>query len=122
MVKPSVAEEYQLQRKSGDDAEEIPLIRWEMRGFFEQVLERYEEVLRANGGTPKLKSCPFPSIDDHQIAPEEFEEAGLLSKDSAKVVMKALYGSRFVRFDLLWPIGDCARHASKWSKAYDRRL
>ena len=54
--------------------------------------------------------------------PEDFEAEGLLAKDSAKVVMKALYGARFVRFDLLWPIGDCARHTSKWPKAYDRRL
>ena len=46
----------------------------------------------------------------------------MLTKDSAKIVMKALYGCRFVRFDLLWPVGDCARHTAKWSKAYDRRL
>ena len=36
--------------------------------------------------------------------------------------MKCLYGARFVRFDLLWPIGDLARRISKWTKACDRRL
>ena len=123
LVKPSAEEEYAQPMSTTEvGAETIPLVRWHMKGFFEQVIETYEKLVKANGGTPKFKACPFPSIDDHQIAPEEFEETGMLAKDSAKVVMKALYGCRYVRFDLLWPVGDCARHTSKWSKAYDRRL
>ena len=57
-----------------------------------------------------------------KIPEEEFEVTGKLAKDAAKVVMKALYGARFVRFDYLWPIGDLARNTTKWTRAHDRRL
>ena len=43
-------------------------------------------------------------MDDHQLKPEDFETEGYLSKDAAKIIMKALYGARLVRFELLWPI------------------
>ncbi len=43
----------------------------------------------------KLKSVATPSIDDHQISPEDFEEKGDLASCAAKIVMKVLYGARF---------------------------
>ena len=36
--------------------------------------------------------------------------------------MKALYGARFVKYNLLWPICNLARRISCWSTADDRRL
>ena len=36
--------------------------------------------------------------------------------------MKALYGARFVKYNLLWPICNLARRVSRWSIANDRRL
>ena len=36
---------------------------------------------RHNGCASKLKEYAFPSIDDHQIPPEEFEKEGVLRKD-----------------------------------------
>jgi hypothetical protein len=45
-----------------------------------------------------------------------------LSKDAAKIIMKALYGARLVRFELLWPICSSARQVSKWTRACDKRL
>ena len=36
--------------------------------------------------------------------------------------MKILYGARFLRYDLLWPLASVARQISKWNKASDRRL
>ena len=102
--------------------QEVKKIRWHMKSFHSQCLERYQELRSKNGASTKLKEYAFPSIDDHQIPAEEFEEPGILNKDAAKVVMKCLYGARFVRFDLLWPIGDLARRISKWTKACDRRL
>jgi len=103
---------------------EIPAIRWEMDGFFSQCIETYEKLAKQNGYTPSRgkRIVTHPSIDDHQIPPEDFEEAGKLAKDAAKIVMKLLYGCRFVRFDYLWPCGDLARRITKWTKACDRRM
>jgi len=61
-------------------------------------------------------------MDDHQLKPEDFEQEGLLSKDAAKIIMKALYGARLVRFELLWPICSSARQVTKWTRACDKRL
>ena len=84
LIKPNAEKEYAQPLSTTDvGADIIPLVRWHMK-LFEQVIETYEKLIKANGGAPKLKACPFPSIDDHQIAPEEFEETGMLAKDSAK--------------------------------------
>jgi len=61
-------------------------------------------------------------MDDHQLKPEDFEQEGNLSKDAAKIIMKALYGARLVRFELLWPICSSARQVTKWTRACDKRL
>ena len=69
-----------------------------------------------------LKKVATPGMDDHQLKPEDFETEGSLSKDAAKIIMKALYGARLVRFELLWPICSSARNVSKWTRACDKRL
>ncbi len=63
-----------------------------------------------------------PSIDDHQLAPEDFEEKGDLANDAAKIIMKALCWARFLRYVLLWPIASVARQVGKWNRASDRGL
>ena len=63
-----------------------------------------------------------PGMDDHQLKPEDFETEGTLSKDAAKIIMKALCGARPVRFELLWPICSIARQVTKWTRACDKRL
>ena len=70
----------------------------------------------------QVKICGDAGIDDHQISPEDFEEKGDLASCAAKIVMKILYGARFLRYDLLWPLASVARQISKWNKASDRRL
>ena len=102
--------------------EDIPMIRYDMQDFFKQCVDRYKELATKAGMKDDLKHAPFPSIDEHQIPPEDFEDEGILNKEAAKVVMTCLYGGRLVRYDLLWPIGSIARHLSKWTKACDRRL
>ena len=69
-----------------------------------------------------MKTVQIPSIDDHQIPPEDFESKGSLSNDAARIVMKALYGARCVKYNILWPICNLARRISCWSTADDRRL
>ena len=42
-----------------------------MRGFFQQVVEKYFQFFGKKD--TDLKSVQTPSIDDHQIPPEDFE-------------------------------------------------
>ena len=69
-----------------------------------------------------MKKVATPSLDDHQLQPEDFEEEGHLAKDAAKIIMEALYGARLVRFELLRPICSSARNVTKWDRACDKRL
>ena len=91
-----------------------------MRGVFQQVVEKYLQF--SGKKETDLKSVQTLSIDDNQIPPEDFESKGSLANDAARVVMKALYGARFVKYNLLWPICNLARRISWWSTADDRRL
>ena len=50
--------------------EEIKKIRWHMKDFHSQCLDRYKELRTQNGASTKLKDYAFPSIDDHQIPAE----------------------------------------------------
>ena len=70
-----------------------------MFGFFRQCVEVYCELAKVDPST--LKKVATPGLDDHQLKPEDFETEGLLSKDAAKIIMKALYGARLVRYELL---------------------
>ena len=96
----------------------IRAIAYDMRGFFQQVVEQYIQFL--SKPPSDLKIDKTPSIDNPQIPPEDFESKGSLSKDAARIVMKALYGARFVEYNLLLPICNLARRISCWSTADDR--
>ena len=48
-----------------------------------------------------LRKVATPGMDDHLLKLEDFEQPGNLPTDAAKIIMKALYGARFVRFELL---------------------
>ena len=62
-------------------------IAYDMRGFFQQVVEKYLQFFGKK--ETDLKSVQTPSIDDHKIPPEDFESKGALSNDAARIVMKA---------------------------------
>ena len=78
----------------------VRAIHYNMFGFFGQVVGVYCEV--AGVKQESLRKVATPGLDDHQLKPEDFETEGHLSADAAKVIMKALYGARLVRYDLLW--------------------
>ncbi len=61
-----------------------------MRGFLEQCVDNYLGLAKLVRS--RLKTVATPSIVDHQIAAEDFEEKGDLSNCAAKIVMKVLYG------------------------------
>ena len=69
-----------------------------------------------------MRKAATPGLDDHQLKPEDFETEGELLVDATQIIMKALYGARLVRFELLWPICSSAREVSKWTRACDKRL
>ena len=98
----------------------VKALRYNMFGFFRQCVEVYCELAQIDPKT--LRKCATPGLDDHQLKPEDFEAEGLLSKDAAKIIMKALYGARLVRYELLWPICSSARQVTKWTVACDKRL
>ena len=98
----------------------VRAIRYNMFGFFRQCVEVYCELAKIDVNT--LKKVATPSLDDHQLNPEDFEQEGHLMKDAAKITMKALYGARLVRYELLWPICSSARLVTKWTRACDKRL
>ena len=88
----------------------IRAIRYGMKGFHAQVVDTYLNLSKQD--RKSLKTANTPNIDDHHLAPEDFEEKGDLANDAAKIVMKALYGARFLRYDLLWPISSCASRSA----------
>jgi len=98
----------------------VRAIRYNMFGFFRQCVEVYCDLAKVKPET--LRKVATPGMDDHLMKPEDFEEPGFLSLDAAKIIMKALYGARLVRFELLWPICSSAREVSKWTRACDKRL
>ena len=91
-----------------------------MKHFFEQTVQRYLEL---TGQTPDtLRHVTTPSIDDHQIKPEDFEVEGQLAEVAAQIVLNKLYLARIGRPDLLWSVNILARAVTKWTKACDKRL
>ena len=106
--------------KEAKTGQPVKAIRYNMFGFFRQCVEVYCELAKVDVST--LRKVGTPSIDDHQLKPEDFETEGFLSKDAAKIIMKALYGARLVRYELLWPICSSARQVTKWTVACDKRL
>ena len=69
-----------------------------------------------------LKKVATPCIDDHQLAPEDFEKKGSLEPVCARIVLKVLFLARMGRPDLLWTVNVLAREVTKWNVACDKRL
>ena len=91
----------------------VKAIRYNMFGFFKQCVDLYLELTQQTESS--LKHVSTPSIDDHQLKPEDFEQEGILAKEAIRVIMKSLYGARLVGFELLWPICSMAREVSRWT-------
>ena len=94
---------------------------YEMFGHCSQTVDKYIELSGKSRDCLKTKAAT-PCIDDHLIPPEEFDERGVLSKDSARIVLKALYVARIARYDFMWTVNMLAREVTRWTVACDRRL
>ena len=91
-----------------------------MSGHVKQTVDRYCEL--ANVKHSDLKDVYSPNLDDHQFNDGDFEKRGTLSKDCARIVLKALWPARIARPELLWTVNSLAREVTKWSVACDKRL
>ena len=99
-----------------------PKIRsWEYyMGHAQQCVDRYLEL---SGLTlSSLKEVSTPCIDDHLISPEDEQTKGLLSEQSARIVLKVLYLARIKRLDVLYSVNILAREVQRWTVACDKRL
>ena len=67
----------------------IKAYQYDMRGHAEQCIQRYLELAKVDRKT--LRQVATPCIDDHLIAPEDFESKGALSIFASKIVLKCLY-------------------------------
>ena len=95
-------------------------VRYEMRGFMEQCVEKFSELTGINAKTFLLVATPC--VDDHTIPPEEWEEKGELALVAAHVLMKILYDARMYRYDLQFSVCSLAREVTRCCKACDRKL
>ena len=81
-----------------------------MTGHARQCVEKYFELAKAT--LQSLKKVATPCIDDHQLAPEDFEKKGSLEPVCARIVLKVLFLARMGRPDLLWTVNVLAREVT----------
>ena len=91
-----------------------------MTGHAEQCVDKYLEL--ANLSIKSLKQVATPCMDDHQLAPEDFDNKGALEPVCARIVLKVLFLARMSRPDLLWSVNVLARDVTRWNVACDKRL
>jgi hypothetical protein len=90
-------------------------MKYDMRGFLEQCVERYLELSK----TPrtKLRVVETPFIDEGKPECDENEtpdaSKGTLGDIASAVLMKVLYAGRMGRFDLLRPVNALASKITK---------
>ena len=108
----------------------IRFMKYDMRNFLEQCVERYIE-LGGNRIKDKLKVVETPFLDESK---PEFDEnpvkendeiietlPGVLGDIASAVLMKILYAARMGRFDLIRPVSALASRITKWTHLCDKR-
>ena len=116
------AQAHALHVKVEKKLKKHPVRAWQykMEGAAKSAVDRYLELSKCDRKT--LTKVATPCIDDHLIAPEDFEAKGHLHKECSKCVLKCLYLARLARPDLLWTVNSLARNVTRWSVADDKRL
>ena len=66
---------------------------YDMCGHALQCVEKYLEL--ANKDVSTLKAVPTPCVDDHLLAPEDFQTKGELSLVAARVVKGIIFGKNW---------------------------
>ena len=94
--------------------------QYDLTGNARDCVTRYCDLAKVK--PESLKAVATPCIDDSQIAPEDFEDPGILTRSAAKIVLKCLWIARLTRLDIMWTVNYLARNVTKWTKACDKRL
>ena len=94
--------------------------QYKMKGAAQGCVERYFELSGLKESS--LKPVATPNIEDHLLAPEDFETKGILATCCSKAVLKCLYMVRLARPELYWAVNALAREVTKWNIACDKRL
>ena len=111
----------QLEEHQGCMTKPVTTVRYDMRGFLRQCLEKYESLVN-KPVTYKKVSTPFH--DDKIARPigNEHECRAELQAIASRVLMKVLFAARMARFDLLRATQGLASRVTKWSKDCDLAL
>ena len=118
----------------------IRMIKYDMRSFMEQCIDRYRELCGTKYKA-SLRHVDTPFLDESR---PEFDAnpdrpavnallghpntgapaltSGVLGDCAAAVLMKVLYGARMGRYDLIRPVQALASLITKWSDLCDRKL
>ncbi len=76
------------ERPSANISQTLPLAyQYDVSGHTEQVVERYLEL--ASKDDYSLRLVATPCIDDHLVAPENFETTGAIAPVAARIILKA---------------------------------
>ncbi len=94
-VSPGTTANSGYPSKSG-----IRALRYDVSSFFQQTIEKYCEPPIVKESSLSSRVFRFPGIDDHQLDEASFENKGDLASIASKVLMKALYGARCMRWEL----------------------
>ena len=116
----NLAAEAHAHAAKSDQRATVSGFSYEMKGQAEGTVDKYLELAKKTKAD--LKPVSTPCMDDHQLAPEDFEEKGTLQPVCAKIVLKALYMARITRMDILWTVNQLARDVTRWNVACDKRL
>ena len=113
---------YPSSKRKKEDSEKTNVRAWEyeMTGHAVKCVEKYLEITKMD--IKALKKVVTPNLDDHQLAPEDFEAKGELHEGAATVVLTCLFLARFQRPDICWTVNSLAREVTRWNLACDRRL
>ena len=84
-----------------------------------QLTEYAKQV--AGKSKAKKKKAPTLEVDtsNKENVPKDMPISGVLKPVASSILMKLLYGARFVRHDLLRAISYLARHVTKWLPMHD---
>ena len=119
-ILPSARDGSELSLPEFKSSDQVNAYQYAMPGHAEQCVERYLELAKMERSN--LKNVDTPCLDDHQIAPEDYERPGRLSTIAARIVLKALYVAGMSRPDILWSVIVLAREVTTWNQACDKRL
>ena len=92
----------------------------DMKHFMLQSVEKYCE--EAGKTVKDLRKVGTPFVDENIIPDADCERPGTLGEAACSILMKALYGGRLARADVLKAITELGAYVSNWTVACDVKM